>query len=163
MRSLYEITQEYLETLDNLQIDEETGEILDLDKLDAVSADFERKAEAVACYIKNLNAFAAAAKAEEENLAARRKAAENKAERLKAYLAKCLETAGMTKLETAKARLSFRKSTSVEIEDAGLIPDEYVEIVQQTKISKTEIKKALQAGLEVPGARLQETKNLHIG
>ena len=29
MRSLYEITQEYLETLDNLQIDEETGEILD--------------------------------------------------------------------------------------------------------------------------------------
>lgn len=46
MRSLYEITREYLETLDNLQIDEETGEILDLDKLDAIAVAEEISGEA---------------------------------------------------------------------------------------------------------------------
>ncbi|HHX72170.1 MAG TPA: siphovirus Gp157 family protein [Clostridiales bacterium] len=163
MKSLYEITQDYLSALDGLQVDEETGEILNIETLEEVSADFEKKAEAVACYIKNLNAFTVALKSEEEALSVRRKAAEKKAENLKKYLASCLETAGMTKLETPKAKLSFRKSSSVQICDPDLIPSEFKEIIQQTRISKAEIKKAIQAEQTVPGAYLQETKNLQVG
>ena len=70
--SLYEITGEYLRVLDNLEIDEETGEILNADELDSIAGAFEEKSENLACYIKNCDAFIANLKAEEANLAKRR-------------------------------------------------------------------------------------------
>ena len=47
--TLYEITDKYLKVLDNLEIDEETGEILNAEELDELSGAFEEKSEAVAC------------------------------------------------------------------------------------------------------------------
>lgn len=76
--SLYEITREYLEALDHLEIDEETGEILNAEELDKLAGAFDEKVESVACYIKNLTAFAGDLKEEEANLAKRRKSAEKK-------------------------------------------------------------------------------------
>lgn len=66
--SLYEISADFLKALDGLEVDEETGEIMNFDAVEALDAQFEDKAESVACYIKNLSAFAADLKAEEENL-----------------------------------------------------------------------------------------------
>ena len=58
-------------------VDEETGEVLfDCENLDALREQRNAKLEAVALYIKNLDAEAAAIRAEVAALAARQKAAE---------------------------------------------------------------------------------------
>lgn len=162
MNSLYEISKDYLTVLDNLEIDEETGEIINSDTLDAVSEELEAKAESVACYIKDLKAYAEAVKAEGEALAKRRKAAENKAESLKRYLASCLDMAGKEKLETSKCRIGFRKTSVVNILDETKIPAAYmVEKVTYTP-SKVDISEAIREGKEVPGACIEEKRSIQI-
>ena len=96
--SLYEITREYLEAFDRLEVDEETGEILNFEAVDALAGVFEEKAESVACYIKNLEAFIGSLKTEESSLAERRKSAERKVDNMKKYLTSCLDAAGREKV-----------------------------------------------------------------
>ena len=69
-----------------MEVDPDTGELLNADQLDALSAAFDEKAEATALYIKNLTAFVGDVKAEEAALAERRKTAEKRVERLKDLL-----------------------------------------------------------------------------
>ena len=78
MATLYEINNAILECCDT-----ETGEILDVERLQQLQLEKGQKIEGVALYIKNLDAEAAALKTEEAALAERRKAKENKAKRLK--------------------------------------------------------------------------------
>ena len=160
--SLYEISADFLKALDGLEVDEETGEIMNFDAVEALDAQFEDKAESVACYIKNLSAFAADLKAEEENLSTRRKTVERRVDSVKKYLSSCLATVGKDKVETAKARISFRKSILVQIDDEAALPADYVTTTVTTKPDKTAIKKAIQAGEDVTGASLVENRNIQI-
>ena len=106
--SLYEISADFLKALDGLEVDEETGEIMNFDAVEALDAQFEDKAESVACYIKNLSAFAADLKAEEENLSTRRKTVERRVDSVKKYLSSCLATVGKDKVETDVYKRQFR-------------------------------------------------------
>lgn len=160
--TLYEITDKYLKVLDNLEIDEETGEILNAEELDELSGAFEEKSEAVACYIKNSEVFIGNLKAEEANLAKRRKQAEKRIDYLKNVLTACLDAAGRDKVETTKVRVSFRKSVAVSIDDEKALPADFVVETVTTKPDKTAIKKAIQSGQEVSGASLVENRNLQI-
>lgn len=160
--SLYEISADFLKALDGLEVDEETGEIMNFDAVEALDAQFEDKAESVACYIKNLSAFAAGLKAEEENLSTRRKTVERRVDSVKKYLSSCLATVGKDKVETEKARISFRKSVQVQIDDEAALPADYVTTTVTTKPDKTAIKKAIQAGEDVAGASLVENRNIQI-
>ena len=152
--SLYEITREYLEAFDRLEVDEETGEILNFEAVDALAGVFEEKAESVA--------FIGSLKTEESSLAERRKSAERKVDNMKKYLASCLDAAGREKVETAKVRVSFRKSVAVSIDDEGALPADYIVETVSTKPDKTAIKKAIQAGQEITGASLVENRNIQI-
>ena len=67
--TLYEISADFLAALDAIEVDPDTGELLNADQLDALSAAFDEKAEATALYIKNLTAFVGDVKAEEAALA----------------------------------------------------------------------------------------------
>lgn len=160
--SLYEIGADFLKALDGLEVDEDTGEIKNFDAVEALNAQFEDKAESVACYIKNLTSFVAGLKAEEENLAGRRKAAERRIDSVKKYLTSCMESVGKDKVETAKTRISFRKSVQVQIEDEAALPADYVTTTVTTKPDKTAIKKAIQGGQDVAGASLVENRNIQI-
>lgn len=160
--TLYEITDKYLKVLDNLEIDEETGEILNAEELDELSGAFDEKAEATALYIKNLTAFVGDVKAEEAALAERRKSAEKRVERLKDLLASSMLSVGRDKVETTKVRVSFRKSVAVSIDDEKALPADFVVETVTTKPDKTAIKKAIQSGQEVSGASLVENRNLQI-
>lgn len=160
--SLFEITRDYLDAFEHLEIDEETGEILNFEAVDALAGAFEEKAESVACYIKNLDAFAASLKAEETSMAERRKTAERKAENMKKYLTSCLDAANCDKVETAKVRVSFRKSVAVSIDDESVLPDDFKVETVTVKPDKTAIKKAIQGGQSVSGASLVENRNLQI-
>ena len=61
--TLYEISADFLAALDAMEVDPDTGELLNADQLDALSAAFDEKAEATALYIKNLTAFVGNVKA----------------------------------------------------------------------------------------------------
>ena len=90
--TLYEIDKAIQEALEGA-VDPESGEIIDEELLaayDQLRMDRDQKVENIGLYIKNLEADAAAIKAEAKNLTARAKAAENKAEHLRNYMQFCL-------------------------------------------------------------------------
>lgn len=146
-------------------IDLETGEVLDSERLDALQMERTAKLEGVACWVKNLEAEADALKAEKDNLAKREKAARNKAESLKNWLAYALQG---EKLTTAKAAISFRKSESVEVPNQDLFivwaSQEHNSLLNYKKpeLKMKAIKEALKAGIMLPGARLVERQNIQI-
>ena len=162
MNSLYEIGTEYLKAFESLEVDEDTGEIANFEAIDALESKFDEKAESVACYIKNLDRFAADLKAEEAAMAERRKSAEKKADSLKKYLASCMDNVGRDKVETVKARISFRKSVQVVIDEGAVLPEDFVTTTITKKPDKTAIKKAIQGGQEITGAALVTNRNIQI-
>lgn len=154
MPSLYEIDQEIMSC-----IDPETGEIIDMDKLEALQMERETKLESVALWIKNLKAEEAALKAEKEVFAEREKQTKAKREKLSEWLTTALNG---EKLSTNKVAVSFRKSESVEIEDAEAIPEEYIRIKVEKSPDKTAIKDAIKHGYDVVGCHLVVNSNIQI-
>lgn len=141
------------------EIDEETGEILNAEELDALQMAREDKIEGVGLWIKNLEAEAAAVKAEKDNMADRQKRLEKKADSLKRYLAYALNG---EKFSTPKIALSWRRSESVVITDEALLPENCLNVTIVKKPDKKVIKDALKAGKEIMGAELIEKQNLQI-
>lgn len=139
-----------------LEIDEETGEILNAEALDSLELERDTKIENIALWIKNLKAEAEAVKKQKEAFYQREKALTNKADRLKEYLANNLMG---EKFKTERVVLSWRKSQAVEVDDN--FSDERF-IKYEPKISKSEIKDALKSGETIKGARLIENNSLQI-
>lgn len=140
----------------NLEIDEETGEILNAAELDTLEMQRDEKIENIALWIKNLKAEAEAVKKQKDVFYQREKALTNKAERLKEWLASNLSG---EKWKSDRVVLSWRKSESVSVDD-DFSDDRF--ITYEPKISKTAIKEALKNGEEVSGARLVENNSLQI-
>ena len=158
---LYDIDQAILAL-----VDPETGEILDYEAFSELKLAREEKVEGMALWCKNLDAEAAAIKAEETALAERRKPLEKKSASLKKYIAEIL--AG-DKFTTARVACTFHKSKSIEIQDEA----KFIQAMQESQhyeylkyspptVNKTEITNAIKAGKEVPGAQLVEKQNLSI-
>lgn len=150
--NLYEIDREIMTCWD-----EETGEILDVQKFDAMQMALEEKLENIGLYIKNLEAEAAALKAEEEAFKARKKRAENKAASLKEYLGGYLRGCPF---ETLRVKVSFRKSESLEVLDGATVPEEFLK--HTVEVNKADLKKAVKAGLVLEGVQLVEKQNISI-
>lgn len=153
MATLYEIDEEILNC-----VDMETGEIIDVEKLGQLQLARDDKVEGIAIWIKNLLSDADAIKSEEEKLAQRRKANENKAKNLKEYLSKFLNG---QKFKTPKVSISYRKSESVEVTDLSKLDDDYLKFAEPT-VDKTKVKKALKAGTVLQGVSLVENQNIQI-
>ncbi len=158
--NLYNISAQLLSALDNLEVDPDTGEAHGFEALEELDSEFEVKAEGLACYIKGLVADAEAIKTEKIVLAARQQLVEKKAERLKAYLANCMDTAGKTRFSTPRCSVSFRKSVRVEVSDVNALPEQFRKVTVEAK--KSEIKSALKNGEEITGARLVSSKNILV-
>ena len=156
--TIYEINEQILNC-----IDPETGEIIDIDKLNELELERDAKIENVACWIKELKAEAEAIKAEKLALAERQKVAENKAESLKKWLAYALQG---EKFKTAKCSVSFRKTESVEVTDEGLsnLMKEHDELLtyKAPEPNKKAIKDALKDGLNVEGVQLVQNTSTII-
>lgn len=151
--NLYEIDQQILNC-----IDAETGEIFDAEAFEQLALERDAKIESVCLWIKNLNAEVEALKAEKDAFAQRQKAAENKRESLKKYISEYL--AG-SKFETAKVKVSFRKSESLEISEGAVIPEEYLKY-KESDIDKTGLKKAIKEGQTFNGVLIIENQNIQI-
>lgn len=160
--NLYELTAQMQEAIDNIIIDESTGEATGFEAVDALDAAFDDKAEAYALTIKNLMAFAKQAKEEADALKKRADAAKNRAEKLREHLAQAMNAVGKNKVETVRAVVSFRKSTAVNITDENAIPDGLWKVTMDRNLDKSEIGKLLKSGESVPGAELETRMNLQI-
>ncbi len=140
-------------------IDEETGEILDYEKLDGLQIERDKKIENIVFAIENTENDILGLKEQEEIFKARRKVAEKKLENLKGYLSYALQG---QKFETVRAKVTFRKSEAVIVENEELIPSDYWETMETERLDLTAVKKALKAGEDVDGARLEERLNPQI-
>ena len=132
-------------------------------ELDELNIAREEKIESICLWIKNLRAEASAIKDEEKNLTERRKAKENKADRLESYVASNLQG---KPFETSKVKVSWRKSESVEILNEDAVPDSFLDIQVVRKPMKAEIKKRLKEaeakGEDIPWAALEKKQNIQI-
>jgi len=162
MESLYEISREYLAALENIEVDEETGEVLNLEALDAIEGSLNDKAENVTCQIKYLKAFSENIKAEIGELGKRRKSVDKKVERLTEYVITCLDGIDKKKLDTPRTHIRIHESTATLVDDISLVPAEYVKEKVEVSADKAAIKQAILAGEVIPGASLVTNRNLQI-
>ena len=151
--TIYEINSQILDC-----IDEETGEVLDTERLEKIMQDKASKIESVACWYKNVIAEAEAIKAEIANLTARKKHDEKLAESLKIYLSNALDG---EKFKTAKVSISYRKSSSVEVDDVYKLPDDYL-TYKMPEPKKAMLKTAIKSGQKFEGVRIVEKNNIQI-
>lgn len=160
MASLYEIAGMYRTILEmEPENDEEYGAMMTA--LDEVQAELTEKADHIVRYIRNLTAEAEALKAEEAALYKKRKAVENKAERLKAYLAAQMTLCGLKELKAGLFKLKFQPTPpAISIIDEAAIPEQYRKV--KIEIDRLAIRDALKAGEEVPGIEVQRGEALVI-
>ena len=164
MRELYEIDQEILDC-----VDAESGEILDVEKLDALQMEREEKLEGVALWIKDMKAEAEAIKAEADKLTARKKALDTKIDGLKNWLTMALDggklkTARCNVYQTHSQRLAVigdEKDLIAWLERNAKDPRDYIRY-REPELRKDEIKKALKDGIEIEYAKLEETESVVI-
>lgn len=168
MASLYELTQEQLHLYNMLisgdAIDIETGEIdpVVAELLEFNSKDLDKKIVSTGLIYKQLMADVEVMKKEEENLEIRRKRRERNAELVKLRLQNAMIMLGRDKFYDPKLEISFRGSAKVEIDNESIIPREFfAEKTTYTPI-KSSICAAIRDGVDVPGARLVEVKNIQI-
>ena len=153
--TIYDIEQEIMDC-----IDQETGEVIDIDRLNALEMERDKKISNVACWIKDLKAEAEAIKAEKQVLDKRQKAAENKAESLKEWLQSILQG---EKFKDSRCAISYRRSERVNFSDSfnfDSLPDSMKKVTVEPR--KTEIKEFLKAGGEIEGVRIEENTSMTI-
>lgn len=145
---------------DDRVVNVESGEVIDIEALDALKIERDTKIENIGCWIKNLKSDVVALKAEKDAMAAREKAAKNKIEQLESYLALCL--AGKP-FKTAKVAITYRKSEAVEFDSAYFrdVPEEFLKF-KDPELDKTAVKKAIKDGQTVPGCQLVVRQNMQV-
>ncbi|PKL76371.1 MAG: hypothetical protein CVV27_10610 [Candidatus Melainabacteria bacterium HGW-Melainabacteria-1] len=169
MTTIYEIEFRYLDILGRLEqamaADDLSPEQVDQLNAELVinAAEFADKADAYAAVIGQKRARAEFLKGEAKRLTDMARAEEAIAERLQDRIAAAMTALGLAKADTAHYKLSFRKSTAVEL---AIEPQALPAIYQRPKTiidaDKAALKTALQAGQEIPGARLIERQSLQI-
>ena len=162
--SLYRIADQYLadmRQLESMDIDDVTF----TDTLDGLAGDLEVKATNVALFVRNLESFADQIKLAEQGMTARRKAIENKADRIRQYLLDNMQRTGITKIDSPWFSLTVKKNPpSVVIDSLQDIPASMMvqPLPPPPSPDKKAISAALKAGQEVAGAHLESGVRLEI-
>lgn len=159
--TLYEIDNAILEC-----VDEETGEIIDFEKLDALCIKRENKIKNVAQWYKDTIADVEKFKAEREKLSKREDKAKIRAQKLKEWLARVLDG---ERFKSGTVDIRFRSSETLDIDDNdGFVKwamdndrDDLLSYQRPTP-SKAKIKTALKDGAEIPYVTLRKKMNINI-
>jgi hypothetical protein len=153
--SLYDLTNEFLEVMNRLEELIEDEQTLN-DTLDSLKAPLEEKAENIIKYMRSLESLAQAKKDEAKRLQESAASDLKKAERLKSYLDENLKRAGLKNLQAGVFEVKYKKGSEVvdisDDVDFYSLPASIVKIKKE--VSKTEAKKLLKEGNEIPGISL---------
>lgn len=162
--TLFDVAAEYrqmAEALADLDLDEQTI----IDTLDAESGALVEKGTNVGFVIRNLEANAAAIKEAEQQMAARRKALENRAARLRRYLLDGMRLAGIQRIDSPYFAIKIAKNPpAVDVFQPELVPDTFRVQPEPPPptIDKKAIAAALKAGQDVPGCVLTQGERVDI-
>lgn len=164
MATLYELTDDYMMLLEMAEDPEVDLDVL-ADTMEGISGEIEEKADGYARVIRELDAKAAAVKAEVERLTARRQSLENAARRIKDTLQMAMIATGKTKFKTDLFSFGIQKNPASVVMDEQYIeniPEEYL-IQQEPKLDRAKIKEDLKAGKDLEGiAHLEQGESLRI-
>lgn len=163
MTSLFLIAAEYRDAADKLADLDLPPEVV-ADTLESLGGELEVKAQAVGHMIRRLEADATAIKQWAQTANDRAKAVQARADSLHAYLSSTLAACGIQRVEGPGIAISWRKSTAVVIDEPGLIPAEFMRQPEPPPPApdKTSIAASLRAGVDVPGAHLEQRSSLQI-
>lgn len=161
---LYEIADAIRAVIERgYKVDEDTGEILfEASDLDALDMALDEKCESTALYIREQEAQVAAIKAEVKRLRDLQASKENALKRLKEWTVANIKSLPGGRCKGAFASLSVRRTEIVQVLDEDALPAEYVREKVTASPDKTAIKKAIKAGVDVPGACLVVNESLAV-
>lgn len=159
---IFELNKQIAALSEQEWVDPDTGEILDEDvanALNALTISRDEKIENIGLWIKDTIAEAEAIKEEKRKLEIRQRQKERLVESLKRYLDYAL--AGQ-KFSSPRVAISFRNVVNGKtvIDDPTLIPMAFQKVV--TEPIKSEISKAIKAGMDVPGAHLEDSHSVIV-
>ena len=153
MKSFYEINQDILDC-----VDQDTGEILDEDKLRGLQMAKVEKIASMARWVKDLRVESEALKDEIAKLTARKKAAENKQDRLKAII---MDELGGKKFKDETVSIYYGASQSVSIDDNTKVPVQYLKYAEP-QVDRKKLLHDLKLGVELDGIHIVESRHLVI-
>lgn len=153
---LYELTEIYLNLKD---MDIEEGDLNSA--LENIDDEIETKADNIAKVLRDFDGDIEALKSEEERLAKKRKAIENRQKQLKEYLQNAMLVLDKRKFKTDLFSFNIQKNApSLKILDESKIPEDYYKI--EKKLNKNDLKEAVKNGLFEDAAELVQTESLRI-
>ena len=158
--ALYKLTEDF-EKLMELEGDEDVVNAL----VQIVAGEIEQKAESVCKFVKILETTAVQFKAEEQRIAAARKALENRAEHVRDYMKQALLNANIDKVQAGTFKVAVSLSPgSVSIDDLAAIPAKFLTVIPEQYVpDKAAIKAAIKADpASVPGAHIEAGYMLRI-
>ena len=157
---LYELSSDYRDALEALvDIEDEAVQ----DTLEGLKGAVEKKSINIAYYIGNLNATADSIDNAIKQMSTRKKAFQNKANRIKDWLKLNMESCKISEIIAPEFTLKIVNNPArVVLGEEELIPNEYKNEVHTIKIDKISIKNALNQNKDVPGAKLENSTRLQI-
>ena len=160
---IYEINRGIDEILTEMNKQAEANEGVYEDYLDqtleTLGLELESKRESWLLWIKNRDSLALALKKEEGQLRERRQAIEREIERSKNWYGNFFPE---EKFETAKVKLSYRKSEGLKVLDELAIPANYFIEKSICTLDKITLKNDIKAGKKIEGAIIETRSNMSI-
>ena len=153
-------------------VNDDTGEIIETEEefnalYDSIQLDLQTKLDNTICLGKLIDGELEVINKEIMRLTAEKKARERKKDWLKNRVDTFvrrqftdengnLDTEGLNnyKLSLPHSKISYRKSTSVDVYDINSIPKEFIKTKVESNPDKTAIKNAINSGKEVKGAKI---------
>jgi hypothetical protein len=161
--NLYEIDHEYREILRELYDDEGNVNEQALIKLENNQMTMEKKAIAIASFIKNMEAEREAIDTAKKAMAEREKRFKKRIDELEGYLLSNMERRGINHVSCPYFDIKLKKCPpSVEIVDESALPDEYKRTKIEVLPDKVKIKEEMKVGVLIPGAILKQGLRLEI-
>ena len=156
LNELAKLNYELGQLIENDELDEQTI----ADSLEMLKIEVEAEGNQIVIYYRDLDADIEKNKNVARQYTEYVKKLENRKKRLKQFLENYMNATNTEVIITDYAKINFRKSKAVVIEDESLLGEEYFIIKKEA--SKTKIKEAINAGKDIQGARLIENRSLQI-
>lgn len=161
--NLFKINAEYEQILNNLYDDEGNMNTQELMKLEENEVALEKKAIAIASFIKNMDAERGAIDEAKKAMGEREKRFKKRIEDLEDYLQTNMERRGISHISCSYFDIKLKKCPpSVDIMDEDELPAEYKRTKTEILPDKIKIKEEMMAGVIIPGASLKHKLRLEI-
>ena len=161
-KTLLEISEDLLALM--VALEESAGEVTpELEAwFDTLGTERDKKLDCYAALIREFELCSKARKEESDRMAALAQADANAARRLKDRLKLFLEVQRETRIDTARYRITLAKNGGALPVDVAVKPEDLPAYQKRTVVADIDaLRKALEAGVEIGGARLKE-RGTHV-